>query len=458
MKPLAILVGLALLAAASCSSRPSAPKPLTIQITHPENPMFLVSGQKDPAGDTQLVTLLTKYRQGLKAGAKPAVAIQADPQGPYESTARVILACGRAKIEDFTLDGQPVHLPSEVGPVAGKATIMEVRLRVKLFDVAANGENNPAGTNDHCMIVVEDQELGEDFQALHDLLAAKHEAGLDSKIPIHLSPTLGCRHHFVMEAYDAAQKARFTNIEFGFPDLEFDMHHAKKRKPGEVPDYVKTDTFDREPSVNEFLARTGSDMPQLEVIGVGGGGHNIPEFAGPGNSKGFFGVGGGENGPRKIVYVIDRSGSMTDSIDFVKYELKRSVSDLTEKDEFHVIFYTSGPPVEMPARRLVLATDRNKQLLFEFVDNIVASGETDPSRSLERAFACQPAVIYILTDGEFDHSVADLIKRLNPDKKVTVHTIAFLWRMEGNILQQIAADNGGQYKYVSEKDLENLGK
>jgi hypothetical protein len=164
----------------------------------------------------------------------------------------------------------------------------------------------------------------------------------------------------------------------------------------------------------------------------------------------------------KIVYVVDRSGSMTDSIDYVKLEMKRSIATLPDEADFHVIFYSSGPPQEMPTRRLVSATERNKELAFAFIDEIVAVGETDPSKALERAFASKPDLIYLLTDGEFDRQIIDLVKRLNVGGKVTVQTIGFLYTTPGTaseeILKTIASQNGGHYKFVSVEDLSALGQ
>ncbi len=171
----------------------------------------------------------------------------------------------------------------------------------------------------------------------------------------------------------------------------------------------------------------------------------------------FFGV-GGEKSPGKVIYVIDRSETMTDSIDFLKYELKRSIGELEDDQEFHVIFYSSGPTIEMPTQRLVNATERNKQLAFEFTDSIVAQGQTEPSKALERAFACQPEVIYILTDSEFDRGVVNLVKRLNAGGKVTVHTIGFLYEDGAGILKQIAKDNGGKFKHVTATGLADLAR
>jgi len=208
---------------------------------------------------------------------------------------------------------------------------------------------------------------------------------------------------------------------------------------------------------NPFPDVASNNQSQLQVIGVGGGGKAIGGFEGMGTGgRGFFGAGPEEEEANKIVYVVDRSGSMTDSIDYVKYELKRSISELTEDKEFHVVFYSSGPPVEMPTRRLVNATERNKQLAFEFIDGVVPQGETDPSKALERAFACNPELIYLLTDGEFDKTIVGLVKRLNVGGKITVHTIGFLYQSGEAVLKQIADENNGQYKFVSEADLATL--
>jgi hypothetical protein len=210
---------------------------------------------------------------------------------------------------------------------------------------------------------------------------------------------------------------------------------------------------------NPFPDVASNKLEVLEVIGVGAGGKEYGGFeglgTGSGRGSGFFGAGGDEEA-RKIVYVVDRSGSMTDSIDYVKFELKRSIGELGEEKEFHVIFYSSGPPVEMPTRRLVNATDRNKQLAFEFIDGIIAQGETDPSKALERAFEVKPELIYLLTDGEFDKAIVGLVKTQNAGGQVTVHTIGFLYRMGEQVLKQIADENGGNYKFVSEKDLATL--
>jgi DNA-directed RNA polymerase subunit RPC12/RpoP len=222
----------------------------------------------------------------------------------------------------------------------------------------------------------------------------------------------------------------------------------------------------RQFTTNPFPDVASNNLNEVQVIGVGAGGKQIGGFEGLGTGSGrgtgtggggFFGAGGDDEGEaNKIVYIVDRSGSMTDSIDYVKYELKRSIRELGPEKQFHIIFYSSGPALEMPARRLVSATEANKQKAFEFVDGIIAQGETDPDEAIKRAFACGCELIYLLTDGEFDKSVVDTIKGLNKAGKVTIHTIGFIYKDGEKILKDIASQNNGNYKFVSEADLATL--
>ena len=194
----------------------------------------------------------------------------------------------------------------------------------------------------------------------------------------------------------------------------------------------------------------------IAEIGIGGGpiGGSLEDIGG--GSILFPPLRGiGTQGAAKVVYLVDRSGSMTDSLDIVKMELKRSIGELDDAAEFHVIFYSTGPGVEMPTRRLVHATERNKEMAFEFIDQVVAGNGTDPSQAIDRAFAVKPDLIYLLTDGEFDRAIVDLVKRRNADGKVRVYTIGFLYHHD-EVLRDIARQNGGEYKFISEAALAEL--
>ncbi len=168
----------------------------------------------------------------------------------------------------------------------------------------------------------------------------------------------------------------------------------------------------------------------------------------------YFGV--EAKGARKVVYVVDKSGSMTDSIVYVKHELKRSLGALGADTAFHVLFFSAGPAAEMPLGKLVHATEENKRAADKFIDGIVPRGETDPSDALRRAFALKPDAIFLLTDGEFDKAIVRSVRELNKDGKARVYTIAFLYKQGEKTLQAIAAENGGAYRFFSEADLDAL--
>jgi hypothetical protein len=237
------------------------------------------------------------------------------------------------------------------------------------------------------------------------------------------------------------------------------VQHARKPEPVETRGKLKMQVSQFSWRNNNMKLPGIGDTPkatQADVFGING--------SGPGGGLEGLGtrnIGGGDvlfdyPEPRKIVYVVDRSGSMTDPLEIVKLELKRSLSELPDDKEFHVVFYSSGPALENSPRRLVSATERNKQQAYEFIDGVVAQGETDPSEAIKKAFDCKPELIYLLTDGEFDRDIINLVKRLNPGGKVVVHTIGFLYKGGEEVLKQIANDNSGLYKFVSEKDLATI--
>jgi hypothetical protein len=144
----------------------------------------------------------------------------------------------------------------------------------------------------------------------------------------------------------------------------------------------------------------------MSVNGIGpGGGEGGGDAArygltvGGGGGSEFFGLGGSAPGVRSIVYVVDRSGSMVDTFNHVRAELKRSISALRRSQKFHVIFFNSGEPLESPPARLINAIDANKEEFFTFLAGVEPGGGTKPERALRQALALEPDLLYLLSDG-----------------------------------------------------------
>ena len=175
----------------------------------------------------------------------------------------------------------------------------------------------------------------------------------------------------------------------------------------------------------------------------------------------FFGIGPGGENINHIVWVIDRSGSMMDSFELVKRAMFTSISELKAIQDFHVILFSDGPPVEGGARRLVPATEQAKLKAVRFLADKRALRQTDPVPALRRAFAVlkmadrgrKGKLIHLLTDGVFPDNAAVLetIRKLNSHKEVKINTYLYGNRppVAVAVMKKIKDENGGQYKYIS---------
>lgn len=161
----------------------------------------------------------------------------------------------------------------------------------------------------------------------------------------------------------------------------------------------------------------------------------------------FFGI--PFQGTRRIVFIVDFSGSMSDRLYYAKEELKRAVGSLTSDQSFQVIFFDTEA-VEMPGTGVFPATDENKARARGFIDGMGAGGGTDPSHALRRAFALGADTVYLLTDGEFQPVIVSLVDGLNAGRKVRVNAICFFSRSGENVLRRIAERNSGTYKFVGD--------
>jgi uncharacterized protein with von Willebrand factor type A (vWA) domain len=164
-----------------------------------------------------------------------------------------------------------------------------------------------------------------------------------------------------------------------------------------------------------------------------------------GKGASFFGL---EARGGKFVYVVDRSSSMRgDKLQDTKAELIRSVHSLTRTMEFFIIFYDSSFE-PMPARGLVKATGSSKNKYLGWVEGINSRGGTEPEQAMLMALSLKPDAIWLLSDGQFSHRACNVIRAANPNARIQIHTIAFHSARGQSVLQRIAEENGGHYRFV----------
>ena len=157
-----------------------------------------------------------------------------------------------------------------------------------------------------------------------------------------------------------------------------------------------------------------------------------------------------------IAFVVDCSSSMDGGrFDRTRMELAWSIARLRPDQGVFVIFFNHGP-VALPGERpdnpaLVLATPGVKYEIAKRLSGVVAFGGTSPEESLKIAASVNPDVIFLLSDGGFAPlspvTEADLATR-----KIKVNTIAFEDEGGSTLLEQIAGQTGGVYRFVPASD------
>ena len=210
---------------------------------------------------------------------------------------------------------------------------------------------------------------------------------------------------------------------------------------------------------------------ETKVIGtVGASGGAVSPFAaglrtGSGFESSFFGTGGNA---KRIVYVIDASGSLLDSLDFVLTELKRSVTELSDQQQFSVFFFQGDRVVEIPPRGMKRADAEKKAHVMKWIDSgrIIPGFGTNPVKAIDRALRYQPQLLYLLSDNitgrgiyQVDqHQLLKSIKQANR-RGTHINAIQFLYpdplAQHGfkGTMELIAAEHGGEYRFIDAREL-----
>lgn len=132
-------------------------------------------------------------------------------------------------------------------------------------------------------------------------------------------------------------------------------------------------------------------------------------FKGVGGFVGGGGEGGGQRAANRIVFLVDASGSLVDTLPFVLEDLSRMLDTRLEaKKQFNVIFF-SGSEVnrEIGAvkglaslfpSQLEPASPANRKKAVEWIQRVEAGGSSDPLSAIKKALDMDPDQIHLLSD------------------------------------------------------------
>jgi len=235
--------------------------------------------------------------------------------------------------------------------------------------------------------------------------------------------------------------------------------------------------------VNPTPTVTNTPIPtQLVGLTYQGGSPGGP--LGNSNGSGDFGAnmfGSGGNA-RDIAFIVDASGSMVDVLPFVINELKRVVSELQPAQRITIIFFSGDGVFEVPGgdkpKGMRACTPKFKEQIREWVslENFRFAtggrGSQHVENAIVQALSYKPQLVFLLSDnltgggqGATQHEIfqTDLMSSLRKANSyrppAKFNSIQFLYEdplikagLTGT-LQLIADETGGQYKFLSAKEL-----
>ncbi|XP_048575749.1 von Willebrand factor A domain-containing protein 3A isoform X2 [Nematostella vectensis] len=154
---------------------------------------------------------------------------------------------------------------------------------------------------------------------------------------------------------------------------------------------------------------------------------------------------------KKVIILIDISGSMVASMEELKRELSALIWDQIRKTAsmFNLVCFSSEAVPWSPS--LVSVDDKSCQDAVEWVTSFEANGSTCTLDALQLAFE-DPDVtgIYLLTDGKPDNSTTMVLReiaKLNSSRNVKIHCTSFNCddSAANKFLQLLASQTGGRF-------------
>lgn len=153
----------------------------------------------------------------------------------------------------------------------------------------------------------------------------------------------------------------------------------------------------------------------------------------------------GSRDARQVVFVIDKSGSMSGgALERVKAALTEAIDALTDQQKFQVIFFESTAVFHPALQGLVFANQTNKSSYVNWISQMQASGGTEPVEAVNAGLSAHPERMVILSDGEFNPLYVEKITKFNRKNNTETVTridcVGLAEQVES--LKQIAQQNG----------------
>ncbi len=178
-----------------------------------------------------------------------------------------------------------------------------------------------------------------------------------------------------------------------------------------------------------------------------------------GSTVTFFGV---TSKAKKVVFIIDHSGSMIGRLHLVRAEVRRAINHLMPFQKFAIVVFASHPYILGNQTGLIRAT-RPALTEMDFLlkgHHVIAEGRNDGmvqpfDMAFRVAYAMKPDVIYFLTDGHFNPKLLQFISGQTLQRPVPVNTFSLLSTdpVFEREMRRIAQMTHGEFHLISRRQL-----
>lgn len=167
----------------------------------------------------------------------------------------------------------------------------------------------------------------------------------------------------------------------------------------------------------------------------------------------------------RVVFLVDASGSMIDTMPLVIKELERVIAQLRPDQRFTIFFYQKNQVIEVEPAGMKEATRRNKTLVGRWMDpkqgHVFAVGPSYPLDAVKQALKYQPDQIFILADkvgtsvtsAQQSRQFLEELEQLNPQRLVQFNAVHLFYDDPVDALATLATRHGGTYRFVSIEDV-----
>jgi hypothetical protein len=152
---------------------------------------------------------------------------------------------------------------------------------------------------------------------------------------------------------------------------------------------------------------------------------------------------------KSVTFIFEQSSRMvkTGKSTFLRNELVKTLQAMGSSIFFNILVYHAGGDgfADSPSQGPIPATAYNIGRMTNWLISVPPRSGSDPSKAVRHVVDSKPPsdTIWLVSDGELSAKVVQAVHTANALATVPINTIGFQGQKGGEILRQIAAQNGG---------------